>query len=78
MYDVKGKAVGLGIKSTWHEILVQALAERLIIIKQIFPRADAAQLLLQNPSYMLKQDVSIISEACARLRQLIPNVDVDR
>jgi hypothetical protein len=65
------------IESTWTDA-PQALAERLIMIKNIFPKADAAQILLRNPTYMLREDPTAISEASDRLRELIPDINVDR
>ena len=57
---------------------VQALAQRLLQVKSIFPGADAAQIFLQHPLYMLKQDTGVIRAAADRLRDLIPDVDVDK
>ncbi len=57
---------------------MQALAERLLQVKSIFPGADAAQIFLEHPMYMLRQDISIIKAAADRLRDLIPDVDVDK
>ncbi|BDA40891.1 hypothetical protein COCOBI_01-5450 [Coccomyxa sp. Obi] len=56
----------------------RALARRLLQVKSIFPGADAAQIFLQHPVYMLRQDISLIQAAADRLRQLIPDVNVDK
>ena len=57
---------------------VQALADRLIHLKAIFPGADAGQILLQQPAYMLTQDLGAIQQSAERLHQLIPGVNIDR
>ena len=56
----------------------QALAQRLVELKAIFPGADAGQVLLQQPGYMLSQDLAAIKQSAERLHELIPGVDIDR
>lgn len=59
-------------------MLAQALAQRLVELKAIFPGADAGQVLLQQPGYMLSQDLGVIRQSAERLHELIPGVDIDR
>lgn len=57
---------------------LQALAQRLLQVKNIFPGADAVQIFLQHPLYILKTDITVIASAADRLRAIIPDVNVDR
>jgi hypothetical protein len=57
---------------------MQALATRLIQLKGIFPGGDAGRILLQDPVFMVTRDASMLQQSAERLRQLLPDVDIDR
>ena len=57
---------------------MQALATRLIQLKGIFPGGDAGRILLQDPASMMTQDARMLEQSAERLRQLLPDVDIDR
>ena len=57
---------------------LQAVADCLIMLKITFPRADAAKVFLQHPIYLLQQDQEYLRVASERLREIIPDVDIDK
>lgn len=55
-----------------------ALAMKLVRLKEIFPEADTAQMVCSQLSLVLSTDLQSIAASAKELRQLLPNVNVDR
>jgi hypothetical protein len=54
------------------------LAVALITLKGFFPEGNPAQMVVRRPSLALGEDLASVGEAARRLRELLPDVDVDR
>jgi hypothetical protein len=54
------------------------LAVALITLKGYFPEGNPAQMVVRRPSLALGEDLVSVGESARRLRDLLPDVDVDR
>ena len=54
------------------------LAMKLVRLKQIFPQADTVQMVCSQLSLVLSADLDSIAASAEQLREILPNVNVDR
>ncbi len=54
------------------------LAQKLVQLKQIFPQADAARMVANQMSLVLKDDLHMVAAAAEELRSILPDVNVDK
>lgn len=54
------------------------LAMKLVRLKQIFPKADTVQMVCSQLSLVLSADLDSIAASAEELREILPNVNVDR
>lgn len=59
-------------------VLMQRLANALVHLKRVFPRANAALLVARQPALALHVDLASLDAAGQELREMLPGVDVDR
>ena len=57
---------------------MQALAQKVIQIKAVFPEADAAKIFLEQPYYFLATSMHAMEGSIARLQSILPGVQIDR
>ena len=54
------------------------LAVKLVRLKQIFPQADTAKMVCSELSLVLAADLDLVAASAAELREMLPNVNVDK
>lgn len=56
---------------------VQTVGQRLLHLRRIFPACNASMLVSNKLSLLLDDDLAMVQDAAARLRQLLPGLNMD-